>query len=469
MALLEERGLFWWHDAIIQEGHFAPEESISGLLTISDNGKITLDLDGVLPVETSYLSKIFDTSALPDNKFIRGILKISNKTVLLTNLKPNGGSLNSNGFSHQKFLAMNAFISEDRNEHIKTPLEFSSLKLDLKGYDDWLLLRSISSSGNKNKITAEYKKPNDISFNFADGNIKITFYVTSSLPGLSVNDFKITEYARLIYTPDEIITLKNLFFEFQIFEDLLILLTNSEYRLNFPFVYDTSNKEFCWYYWRSKTEYEIEPPKHYECIALFPHIKNDFGNIYSNFKKLRKEIGAGVYLYFGTRRGRSLYNEHHFINLMWGLETFHRQKMGSPKVEKLTQKIDRILNVEMNAKDKVWLKNKLKYADEPNLQERLHELISSIPINIDLKKLKIFSEHCAKKRNEISHFGSTKSEVSSSVSQERILYYIEALKILFHALLLHKIGVAPELINKWIYEGFNNNFTKRVFQELDLI
>ena len=49
MAILEERGLLWWSDEPIPEGKFAPEASITGLLTIDEDGRITLELDGYFP------------------------------------------------------------------------------------------------------------------------------------------------------------------------------------------------------------------------------------------------------------------------------------------------------------------------------------------------------------------------------------------------------------------------------------
>ena len=43
-------------------------------------------------------------------------------------------------------------------------------------------------------------------------------------------------------------------------------------------------------------------------------------------KTKREEFGPGFYLYLGTRRGMALYAEHSFVNLIWGLEAFHRKK-----------------------------------------------------------------------------------------------------------------------------------------------
>ena len=62
------------------------------------------------------------------------------------------------------------------------------------------------------------------------------------------------------------------------------------------------------------------------CLTHFPKVRDTFGDIWSNWKRKREEFGPGFYLYLGTRRGMSLYPEHRFVNLIWGVEAFHRTK-----------------------------------------------------------------------------------------------------------------------------------------------
>ena len=49
MAILEERGLFWWSDEPVPEHQFAPDSCLTGLLTIDDDGRTRLELDGYFP------------------------------------------------------------------------------------------------------------------------------------------------------------------------------------------------------------------------------------------------------------------------------------------------------------------------------------------------------------------------------------------------------------------------------------
>ncbi len=45
--MLNDRGIFWWSDTPIPDNQFAPDEAVAGLLTISDTGQISIELDQV--------------------------------------------------------------------------------------------------------------------------------------------------------------------------------------------------------------------------------------------------------------------------------------------------------------------------------------------------------------------------------------------------------------------------------------
>jgi hypothetical protein len=47
--ILEESGYFWWSDVAVAQNQFAPDSSVVGKLTIDQEGRIRLELDGVLP------------------------------------------------------------------------------------------------------------------------------------------------------------------------------------------------------------------------------------------------------------------------------------------------------------------------------------------------------------------------------------------------------------------------------------
>ncbi len=169
--------------------------------------------------------------------------------------------------------------------------------------------------------------------------------------------------------------------------------------------------------------------------------------------KKREEFGPGFYLYLGIRRNWRLYTEHLFVNLIWGLEALHRKKNIEPAFSTIKERVARIIGRIDNVKDKEWLAERLKYAHEPNLEQRLFEVIESVPLNIETKRLRAFASRCAKIRNDISHFGEQGSGLGHEEFMEEVARKARALAILYHMVILHEIGLDTKTINDWVYVG----------------
>lgn len=97
--ILEERGYFWWHNEPIPKNHFAPDSSITGTLKIDEEGRVELELDGVLSSDGNPFAALHGYGEpFSSDKNIQGILKSSNKFALLIGLVKNGGSSNQMEF-----------------------------------------------------------------------------------------------------------------------------------------------------------------------------------------------------------------------------------------------------------------------------------------------------------------------------------------------------------------------------------
>jgi hypothetical protein len=107
LTAFEERGLFWWHHEEVPEGYLSPASAVSGLLKIDQDGLIILELDVWLEEDsrhpTSVLSRGDDAKL--SGKQIEGLLKVSNKRVLLNSLWKHGGRFSTNGMSYEGYGA----------------------------------------------------------------------------------------------------------------------------------------------------------------------------------------------------------------------------------------------------------------------------------------------------------------------------------------------------------------------------
>ena len=105
--LLQERGIFWWADGKLPPTKFAPASAIGGELRITIEGRITVDLDGFL-TPGSRPSSALGTSDDPLLRIrkIQGLLRQSNKRVLLSDLSRRGGRFASANVSFEGFMAL---------------------------------------------------------------------------------------------------------------------------------------------------------------------------------------------------------------------------------------------------------------------------------------------------------------------------------------------------------------------------
>ena len=197
-------------------------------------------------------------------------------------------------------------------------------------------------------------------------------------------------------------------------------------------------------------------------------MRDAFGDIWSNWKRKREEFGPGFYLYLGTRRGLSLYPEHRFVNLIWGIEAFHRTKYpADPKA--MAERTERIIEQLSDKKDQKLIRHQLKFAHEPRLADRIFELFKALPIELEKKRLRKFSGACAKARNDISHYGAHRDQGSYSEFALDLEKKSAALSILCHCLLLHEIGVSKEILTNWVQKGWGAFRIKYSFVAVGLL
>ena len=76
IPILRERGLFWWADQSVPSTQFAPDTAAVGELKIEANGRITLDLDGVISDRRTSFPALARSIDEPDLKTrrIQGLL-----------------------------------------------------------------------------------------------------------------------------------------------------------------------------------------------------------------------------------------------------------------------------------------------------------------------------------------------------------------------------------------------------------
>lgn len=453
---MDGRGLFWWADDPIPKGQFAPNSCVAGLLKIENDGSTSLELDGFLPSKHGPMAAMAQEEVSKDKR-IRGLLKGSGQHMLLGGLVRNGGQMRSNGISYERYMASACLVSEFGPALSK--MSFRKLVIPLSGYEEWLRLKALEVGRTRRTVSVKYKRPKNSKYDLADGSLTIEFDIDGqSTGGMFGKSVSLKETAAAVFRLKKPIDLDAVQMIYQLFEDFLVLLTSKEYGLDWPSVASNSKSQYRVYYRRLGADRSSRtPPQSIDCIVNFDQLRDSLGTVWETWRSKREQLGPGLYLYLGTRRGLQMYVEHRFVNLVWGLEALHRKKHTTNQSTPLKKKIERILEQVEKSKDRDWLCKKLENAHEPSLGERISEVIGSLQLGLDSTRVCKFSDRCAKLRNDISHFGGQRQEGSSYKEfLAELLDNAEALANLYQMLLLREVGIGQPVLKWWVFEGFRS-------------
>jgi ApeA N-terminal domain 1 len=199
MSILESRGVFWWHDEPVPDGLLAPDSHVVGTLKIDDDGRVVLELDGVLTRARHPMSAVMGGGE-PETKSIQGILKDDGQRVLLLYVHKSGGQLSTFGISHEKFLALSCLVGPTAAPAGALPLTFIELEVGLEGFEQWLRLGSIETVREESAISAKYNKPDDAVYVSDSGALSVNFHMAGPYPGMHrVDTLSLKESASLTW------------------------------------------------------------------------------------------------------------------------------------------------------------------------------------------------------------------------------------------------------------------------------
>lgn len=452
---VQERGHFWWAEEIPPERYpYLPSSAVAGELKITSEGRITVQLDRPLDRPNPELSGREEYEALRASR-IRGLLRNSGQGVLLFDLAQFGGGL----------LATRCLIGDQPFAgRIKEPA-FSRIYADLKGFEEWLWTRALNVEHGRTVSRAKYRKPKQVVYRLQSGRLLLVQGLNSTSKGLF--DITWSASAFLRFHPKRTMGMDATIEWHRWLQDFMILLTDSDYRLEWPNVRWGNHHCTLYFQWFAP---KGQRPHIHECPTNFPKISERFGTLFEKWLEVRNTYGPGVYLYLSTRRGMQLYAESQFTLLVTGLETFHRTKYGDVSPPRATAKVDRIVSQITTARDRTWAKTQLTGAILPRLEARIFEAINALLLGFDEGRLKRFARDCAKLRNDLAHYGGDRDRAMPYTDfVSLVMKKNNALRPLCHALVLTEIGLDPAEVRAWAVESgpaFRRNW---YFAEVGLI
>jgi hypothetical protein len=452
--ILEKRGYFWWQGEPISDDRFAPATAIPGLLEIDSNGLATLKLDGSL-LQTEYPNGLpfnLDQIILEGRSIAGRITEDRRQQVSLRNIEMVGNILSNTTGTSEEYSATTCLIGATPTHQDLGQLNFRKMSISLKGMEEWVFSNSIESTlmdGDGVNYIHEVKytvTPNRYEIDNGTivlrSDVRYPIYFRPSLPKFKSRQISFEQEEWLDYSPSESATPKEMIEMFGRIEEFLAILTGSYYCLDWPqLIFGEGNDAIpcVLYFWRNVDK--SSPPEMRNLWTIFPQVRDRFGALFSSWKKKRVEYGPGFYLYLGTLRSSTMYVEHRFVNLIWGLESFHRKR--PPKSGK-------------HAKTK------------RRLGDRIFEVFNSLPLGMEENALRGFAAKCANRRDEVSHFGGSQHGEDYGGFIQDIMRLTNAASYLYHAALLHEIGLDDETLRTCFNKSVLSFAIRRALQEVGL-
>ncbi len=438
--VLRDEGVFSWFDG---EDSEETENRVAGTLEIAANGRATLSLVGLLPASDKPMAALFDHSPLEPSRCILGLLK-SNGIVFLRSLRPSGMTW-SDTLAHQRYVAKRALVFS-RLEVAPDLDSVTKVAIDIDNLGEWASAPAVVCKTTRNGATACAAKQKGRVFRLAQKTLSIRRdIVATGVGGFAYQSATLRQRSWLEVAPKSPWSLDVAREEFASLEDLLLLLADIDVALNWPTLSFGSQSARFYFEKRRSESKKVEVHDSWATL-LTPSV--DLGKLLSHLEEQREVLGPGLYLYLGIRRAPSLYLENRFSTAVFGIESLHRRTATVKPQTRLEQKIARILGNIEQEDDRDWLARRLKNATEPTLEERIYSTLSELDLGIEDKSLRQFARECADFRNQIAHFGGHRDGAYGPFIR-RMSVLNEALRPLYHAVLLTRIGMGRDRIHAY--------------------
>lgn len=444
-------------EPISKQGYFwlPSHESnmISGLLTITDGGKIELEILGM-----------FNKSALNDLEDQHRIIGVIENQGFIT--LEDCWCINSNyssTVSKSVYRVRTVLIGHAYKETER--MMFSEVRFSVEGIDEWVGISGATTEWQfrDNSAMISYRLPDPISFDlpnemrlqisfdwsppttagYTETKItqKVYFSLTSQVP-LRLNQF--TDIVQrivlfLCFAVDETLSI-----------DSLIGSSND--------IFESDNgKQYpipiFIYYQSLPFSSEIPNIKKTDLLFEYEDVKSRTDRTIKNWLAACENGYPAIDIYFATRANGYAYLESRFLALAQCFEIYHRRTSDEKVMDdtKYMKAADELVNLcpESNPLTEI-LKRTLKYGNELSLRSRVKKIIQPFKTIIgDGKDLSSLLDKIVKTRNYLTHYDRTMDSTVNTDGGSLHSLYLK-MDLLFQLHLLHVLGFDMASIQKLV-------------------
>jgi len=437
------------------------EKQVVGIISYDSQKGIELELFG------SLLERQADNYLK-----VQIILGISNsgKMITLYDCFETNRTVSTPGKTICKFNAQYMFIGH----HFKSEsdLYFDSIYAKLNNLDNWIKnygFKKVDSNLSQKKTLIEFELPKPIEFKISS-NLSAKINFTYSAPfRQETNKITIEQKSELHIKSQINKEIKDLLLDFAHFQNFITLGT-------FKPSYPTSLKLgstllkrqlrngeipliIDFYFRHSALIDKNENYKHNIFLFSFQDIKPNFEIIIEKWYSLEKLIKPITNILIDSFYSKGIFDENKFLNMVQGLETFHRRFRKNKILEEKEHKKRKVeVLTSTPLKHKKWIENLLNFSNEPTLHMRLEQILLELDIKTIQKIIKDKEQFIKDVKNSRNYYTHYDKSLEKKAKKGSALFYLkEKLKILLICIVLKETGFSNQQIEKllekkeWIF------------------
>lgn len=432
-----------------------PDRKIPGTLTISNGGKIELEVVGLF-------DERFEALNGDDNLLLNRIIGHIEKDGLVTldNCRYTQKNFSFGGIS--KSLIYAKLLLSGVEYEINEVVTFNTLSFSVDCIDAWIGVSGLEivTDYARQTATINYTHPSNFSYSLNNGmTLEICFVCTLPNPSNFTNA-QITQRAYFKLISEELRSLSD-------FTKIAYLITNL---LNFAIdttvslknisatsseiLFDSQPAPISIYY-ESISFPEKEPNVNWhQMLFTFQTIKDNAESIFNNWINAYDSLAPAFGLYFSTKIGAQKYLDGKFLALIQGLETYHRRTSSETLMDssEFTELVNSILK-HCPSEKLPWLEGRLMHGNEINLGKRIKKIIEPFKEHIgnSSERSKIIRK-IVDTRNYLTHFSEAlKPEAARG---RDLLILCVKMEAIFQLHIMKIIGLTDEEVSNVVENSY---------------
>ena len=400
-------------EEIIRSGDFSlpssPEKEVPGMLSISDGGAVKLELTH--PGHTNIKALFGDNT---EGFRIFGHVEKDGPVTLdqCHYVTETRSMVHGRWTTSHVIWANRAFIGFSYNEDADP--RFDTVIFSVEGIDEWVGISGIEVDEEieKRTLTISYNQPEEVSLDLHNGmQLLITFVPTfPGLPSAKSAEVSQKTYFKLVSQEeralDEFTSIAEKITAFLCFVMNEIICLESVTATSDNLRHNVGGSRAVTIYVPS-WPYSKDKPKINEMDMLFRlgEIQNCAQSIINKWLQNYEQIAPALDLYFLTKAGTLPTLNIQFLALAQALEAFHRRTSDEKHMDEVEFKeIRKALVNKCPKRERNWFAQKLNYANELTLKNRLERMIEPFDCLIDDERRPQLIEHIKNTRNYLTHY-----------------------------------------------------------------